>query len=63
MDNAAEPYDLVTVLLRLQNLEGMVHEIGRHSADDLRVASTTNTGRTGFLRKMLASLRSRRSAG
>jgi hypothetical protein len=35
MDNAAEPYDLVTVLLRLQGFEGMGREIGLgHSIDD-----------------------------
>jgi hypothetical protein len=59
MDNA-EPYDLVTVLLRLQGLEGMAHEIGRHSTDDLPVAAT-DPGRTGLFQKMLASLRWRRS--
>jgi hypothetical protein len=37
MDNA-EPYDLVTVLSRLEDLRGMAHEIGRHSTDDLHVA-------------------------
>jgi hypothetical protein len=34
MDNA-EPYDLVTVLSRLEDLKGMAREIGRHSIDDL----------------------------
>ncbi len=57
MDNA-EPYDLVTVLSRLEDLKGMAHDIGRHSTDDLHVA---DAGRTGFLRKMLASLGLRRS--
>jgi hypothetical protein len=35
MDNA-EPYDLLTVLLRLEGLKGMAHEIGRLSTDDAR---------------------------
>ena len=60
MDNS-EPYDLVTVLLRLEGLKGMVHELGRHSADDLGMAAA-NAERTGLLRKMLASIRSWRSA-
>jgi hypothetical protein len=60
MDNA-EPYDLLTVLLRLEGLKGMAHEIGRHSTDDLGVAAT-NAERTGLLRKMLGSIRSWRSA-
>ena len=60
MDNS-EPYDLVTVLLRLEGLKLMVHEIGRHSADDLGMAAA-NAERTGLLRKMLASIRSWRSA-
>jgi hypothetical protein len=34
MDNA-EPYDLVTVLSRLEDLRGMTHEIGRHSTETL----------------------------
>jgi len=60
MDNAAEPYDLVTVLLRLKGLEGMAHEIGRHSIDDLHVPAT-DVVRTGLFRKILSSLRWRRS--
>jgi hypothetical protein len=35
----------------------MAHEIGRQSTDDLGVAAN-HVERTGFLRKMLASLRS-----
>ena len=54
MDNA-EPYDLVTVLSRLEDLKGMAHDIGRHSDDDLRVAADAE--RTGLFRKMLRSLR------
>jgi hypothetical protein len=50
MDNA-EPYDLVTVLSRLEDLRGMAHEIGRHSTDDLHVAADAE--RTGLFRKML----------
>jgi hypothetical protein len=49
MDNA-EPYDLVTVLSRLEDLKGMAHEIGRRSTDDLHVA--TDAERTGLFRKM-----------
>jgi hypothetical protein len=60
MDNA-EPYDLVTVLSRLEDLRGMAHEIGRHSTDDLHVAPAADAERTGLLRKILASLRSWRS--
>jgi hypothetical protein len=50
MDNA-EPYDLVTVLSRLEDLRGTALEIGRHSADDLHVAADAE--RTGLFRKML----------
>ena len=60
MDNA-ETYDLVTVLSRLEGLKGMAHEVGRQSTDDLGVAAN-HVERTGLLRKMLASLRSWRSA-
>jgi len=66
MDNA-ETYDLVTVLPRLEGLKGMAHEkemaheVGRQSTDDLGVAAN-HVERTGLLRKMLASLRSWRSA-
>jgi hypothetical protein len=60
MDNA-EPYDLVTVLLRLEGFEGMGRTIGLgHAIDDLHVAATDG-GRPGLFRKMLASLRSWRS--
>jgi hypothetical protein len=52
MENA-EPYDLVTVLSRLDDLSGMAHEIGRHSTDDLRVAPAADAERTGLFRKML----------
>ncbi len=56
MDNA-EPYDLVTVLSRLEDLKGMAHEVGCHSTNDLSVA-TANAERSGPLQKMLASIRS-----
>jgi len=59
MDNAAEPYDVVTVLLRLQGFEGMGRTIGLGHTDDNVTA--TDAGRTGLFRKMLASLRSWRS--
>jgi len=55
MDNA-EPYDLVTVLLRLEGFEGMGRTIGLgHAIDDLHVAATDG-GRPGLFRKMLVSL-------
>jgi len=57
MDNAEEPYDLITVLSRL---EGIGREIDRGRPlpdDDL---GATATGRIGLFRKMLRSLRSRR---
>ena len=60
MDDA-ETHDLVTVLMRLEDLKGMAHEIGRHSPDDL--AAAADAERTGRLRKILASLRSWLSAG
>ena len=58
MDNAAEPYDFVTVLLGLQALEGMGHGQGHPIDEDLSVTAT-DTGRTGLFGKMLASLRRR----
>jgi hypothetical protein len=63
MDNAAESYDLITVLSRLEGLEGMAHEIGRHSTDDRYAAPAADAERTGLLRKMFASLRSWRPTG
>jgi hypothetical protein len=49
MDNA-EPYDLVTVLSRLEDLRGMTHEIGRHSTETLsgRVSSGKSFGDFGL---------------
>ncbi len=62
MDNA-EPYDLVTVLWRLEGFEGIGRTIGLgQSIDDLQMAAT-DAGRTGLFRKMLASLRLQRPAG
>jgi hypothetical protein len=53
MDNAAKPYELVSVLMRLEGFEGMGREIGLgHSIDDLHVAAT-DAGRTGLFRKGL----------
>jgi hypothetical protein len=60
MDNT-EPYDTVTVLLRLQGFEGMGRTIGLgHSIDDSHVAAADG-GRPGLFRKVFASLRSWRS--
>jgi len=56
MENAAEPYDLITVLLRLETFKGIASEIGRgHSVDDLGDAATDG-GRRGLFQKILASL-------
>jgi hypothetical protein len=61
MDNTAEPYDLVTVLMNLQALEGMGGEIGRgHPVDDELGVPATEVGRTGLVRKMLTALLSLR---
>ena len=58
MDNAKEPYDLITVLSRLDGIE---HEIGwGHPVGDDELGATATAGRTGLFRKMLRSLRSRR---
>lgn len=55
MDNAAEQYDLITVLWRLDGFRGMEGEIGQAHAIDERVAAT-DSGQMGRLRKLLASL-------
>ena len=56
MDNAADPYDLITVLSRLE----VGRETGRgHPVRDDDLGATA-TGRIGLFRKMLRSLRSRR---
>jgi len=52
MDKAADPYDLITVLLRLE-------EIGRDSGRDHPVGED-DAGRAGLFRKMLRSVRPRR---
>jgi hypothetical protein len=55
MDNAAEQYDLITVLWRLDGFKGIEGEIGQgFSIDELGAA--TDTGRMSRLRKLLASL-------
>jgi hypothetical protein len=55
MDNAAEPYDLVTVLMRL---EGIGREIGRsHPIEDDGLGAPATADRTGLFRRMLRSLR------
>lgn len=55
MDNAAEQYDLITVLWRLDGFKGIESEIGQgYSIDE--VVAATDTRRMGRLRKLLASL-------
>ena len=61
MDNNGEPYDLVTVLSRLEDLKGVAQDIGRHSNDDQHVTPSADAERTGLFRKILRSLRSRQS--
>lgn len=55
MDNAAEQYDLITVLWRLEfkGIEGDIRQ--GHSIDE--VVATNDTERMGRLRKLLAPLR------
>ena len=55
MDNAAEQYDLITVLWRLDGFRGIEDEIGQGHSIDERVAAT-DSGQMGRLRKLLASL-------
>jgi hypothetical protein len=55
MDNAAEQFDLVTALWRLDGFKGTEAEIGQDHAIDEGVAAT-DTGRMSRLRKLLASL-------
>jgi len=54
MDNAAEQYDLITVLWRLEfkGIEGESRQ--GHSIDE--VVATNETGRMGRFRKLLARL-------
>jgi len=56
MENAAEPYDLVTVVLCLESFKGIASEIGQaHPVDDLGVAATDGGGE-GLFQKILGSL-------
>ena len=55
MDNAAEQYDLITVLWRLDGFKGIEDEIGQGHCIDEPVAAT-DSGQMGRLRKLLASL-------
>ena len=60
MDNAAEQYDLITVLWRLEfkGIEGESRQ--GHSIDE--VVATNETGRMGRFRKLLARLQRLMSA-
>jgi hypothetical protein len=59
MDNAAEQYDLITVLWRqFKGIEGESRQ--GYSIDE--VVATNDTGRTGRLRKLLARLQRLMSA-
>jgi hypothetical protein len=67
MDDNAEQYDLMTVLLRLEKGFQAItselawgHAIDDHSEQDQEVIAA-DAGRTGLFRKMLTSLRSWRS--
>jgi hypothetical protein len=55
MDNAADQYDLITVLWRLDGFKGIGSEIGQSHFIEEAVPAT-DTGRMGRLRKLLASL-------
>ena len=55
MDNAAEQYDLITVLWRLDGFKGIEDEIDQGHCIGEPVAAT-DSGQTGRLRKLLASL-------
>ena len=56
MDNAAEQYDLITVLWRLDGFRGIEGETGQGHSIDEPVAAT-DSGQMGRLRKLLAPLR------
>jgi hypothetical protein len=67
MNDNAEQYDFMTVLLRLEKgFQAITSELARdhaiddHSKQDQEVVAT-DAGRTGLFRKMLKSLRSWRS--
>ncbi len=55
MENAAEQYDLITALWRLDGFRGIEGEIGQGHSIDERVAAT-DSRQMGRLRKLLASL-------
>jgi hypothetical protein len=55
MDSAAEQYDLITVLWRLDGFKGIEDEIDHGHCIGEPVA-TTDSGQMGRLRKLLASL-------
>jgi len=55
MDNVPEPYDLITVLWRLEGFKTIEGEIGQGQSIDERGAAT-DTERMGRLQKLLASL-------
>jgi len=58
MDNAAEQYDLIAVLWRLDGFERIPSEIGQTGSIDERVTAP-DTERTGRLRNLVAWLRGR----
>jgi hypothetical protein len=55
MDNAADQYDLVTALWRLEGFKGIEGEIGQGRSIN-EVVAAPDTRRMGRLRKLLASL-------
>ena len=56
MENAAEQYDLITVLLRLESFKGQASKVDRsRSVDDLGVTAA-NGGQGGLFQKILGSL-------
>jgi hypothetical protein len=55
MDNAAEQYDLITALWRLEGFNGIEGEIGQSLSIDEHGAAT-DTGRMGRMRTLFASL-------
>jgi hypothetical protein len=58
MDNAAEEYDLIVVLWRLDGFRGIEGETGQGHCIDEHVAAT-DSRQMGRLRKLLATLRRR----
>ena len=55
MDNAAEQYDLITALWRLDGFKGIEGETGQDYSIG-EVVAATDTARMGRLRKLLATL-------